>query len=100
MRKFTLSHLAVIALLGVGGCARTTDAAPSKAQAISIARAEWGADFIGDRKLRAERREGQWIVTRERRAGDPSEDSVFIDARSGRLRRSSVNSGDLVLDPR
>ena len=98
MRELTLVLAATVAAMSLGGCSKSGELVRSRAAAISIARSEWGPTFVGDRKLHAGRYGGKWIVTRERRVGDASEESIFVDARSGQVTRSSVQTGDLILD--
>lgn len=98
MRRGLSLVAAAIVAMAFGGCANSDDAVRSKEQALAIAKAEWGDTLVRDRALRVARYESDWIVTREWRAGDSSEESILVDAKSGLVSRSSVQTGTLVLD--
>lgn len=62
----------------------------SEAQAIAIAKATWTDLDLRDRKLKVGLDEGDWVVQRERRAGEPTEEALIINAGTGAARRSST----------
>jgi len=79
-----------LALLSLFACAERDEVVHTKQQAIELARAEWGQAFVGDRELEAERVDDMWGVSREWRSGDATEEAIFIEARTGALRRHST----------
>ncbi len=66
------------------------DVVRSKEEAIVVARSAWAGLDLRDRRLRAGAVEGKWVVQREWREGDPTEEAVIIDARTGQAERSST----------
>jgi hypothetical protein len=66
------------------------DLVRSREDAIVIASSTWAELKLPDRPLRAGLDAGKWIVQRVWRVGDPTEEAVIIDAKTGRAERSST----------
>src|SRR5690349_14183611 len=84
----------------VAACSSPADAVRTNEDAIAIAKAEWGVAFVAGRKLRSARENQTWVIQREWRAGDATEEAILIDARTGQAKRSSTTTGTVVWNRR
>jgi uncharacterized membrane protein YkoI len=77
-----------------------SDVVRSKEDAIKIAKSTWGSLDLRGRLLHADLDDGKWVVQRAWHRGDPTEEAVIIDARTGRAKRSSTEVTVLDLNRR
>lgn len=62
----------------------------TKQQALSIAKTSWGEATVGDRRLKVSRGRNFWVVVREFRKGDPTQEALLISIATGEARPTSA----------